>query len=99
MKLTTEQFEEKIQNGFSGMIDFYADWCGPCKAIAPLLEKINEELGEEKIYKINVDESKETAIKYGITSIPTMIFFKDGEVKNKIVGMTNKKAILENLNS
>ena len=99
MNLTTEQFESKITEGFTGAVDFYADWCGPCKAISPLLEKINEEMGGNTIYKINVDHNKEAAVKYGISSIPTIIFFKDGVVKNKIVGMTNRKSIIENLNS
>jgi thioredoxin 1 len=81
------------------LVDFWAEWCGPCKALAPILDEISTELGEKaKVVKVNVDESGELAQKYGIRGIPTLIFFKDGEVKSTLVGNQPKAEILKNLN-
>jgi thioredoxin 1 len=99
MNLTEKELEAKIQEGFTGVIDFYADWCGPCKAIAPLLEKIDQEQEGNTVYKINIEQEREAAVKHGVTSIPTLLFFKGGVVTKKHVGMTTKNAILQNLNS
>ncbi len=81
------------------LVDFWAEWCGPCKALAPVLDEIAGEVGEKAaLVKVNVDESGELAQKYGIRGIPTLIFFKDGEVKSTLVGNQPKSEILKNLN-
>jgi len=75
------------------LVDFWAEWCGPCKAIAPMLEELSGELeGRVKIVKLNVDENPETTIKYGVRSIPTMILFKNGEAADMKVGAGTPKA-------
>jgi len=77
------------------LVDFWAEWCGPCKAIAPVLEELSGELaGKVKIAKLNVDENPDTAIKYGVRSIPTMILFKNGEAADIKIGAGTPKAAL-----
>lgn len=81
------------------LVDFWAEWCGPCKALAPVLDEIANELGDKaELVKVNVDQAGELAQKYGIRGIPTLIFFKDGEVKSTLVGNQPKAEILKNLN-
>ncbi|NSW88940.1 thioredoxin [bacterium] len=76
------------------LVDFWAPWCGPCKTIAPTLEEIqNENIGKLSIVKINIDENQQMAAKYGIRSIPTMLIFNNGELKNQIIGSVPKKDI------
>lgn len=78
------------------MVDFWAEWCGPCKMIAPLLDEIaSEQEGKLKVGKVNVDEEQSLAQKYSIVSIPTLLLFKDGQVKEQIVGLMSKKALLD----
>ena len=97
IKLTSKNFEEEVlkAEGFV-IVDFYADWCGPCKMMAPVMEEIAEE-GTAKVCKVNVDEAQDLAVEYNVMSIPTMIIFKDGEIKNKFVGVTGKETILNAL--
>lgn len=83
--------EEVVGNAYT-LVDFYADWCGPCKMLAPVLEELKEEI---KIIKVNVDENEEVAMKYGVMSIPTLIFFKNGKEIHKMVGYINKEALLD----
>ncbi len=91
--INTQKFEELFVNGKeSGIIDFYADWCGPCKMLAPILEEI-----DAPVYKINVDKDGALAAKFGIVSIPTLLFFKDGELYDKVVGLVSKEEISERL--
>ena len=80
------------------LVDFYADWCGPCKMLAPIIEELATEYeGKWKIGKVNVDESPKTAQEYGVQSIPTLLFVKNGEVVDKLMGFATKDAIKEKL--
>ena len=83
------EYEEKIKNG-KVVIDCFANWCGPCKMLSPVLDNIASELSDIKFYKINVDEAEIITSKYNIMSIPTILIFEDGELKNKIVGLKPK---------
>jgi thioredoxin 1 len=85
---------EVIQSDTPVLVDFWAEWCGPCHAVAPVLDKIVEEHpGQIKLVKVNIDEERELAEKYGIASIPTMILFKGGEPTAAVVGAQPKGAI------
>lgn len=78
------------------LADFWAPWCGPCKMIAPVLEELDTEMGDKvKIVKIDVDENQETAGKFGVMSIPTLLVLKDGEVVDKVVGFQPKEALAD----
>jgi thioredoxin 1 len=80
------------------LVDFWAEWCGPCKMIAPILDEIaNEKAGTVKIAKVNVDENQGLSSKYGIRAIPTLLFFKDGAVREQIVGMMSKRDLIAKL--
>lgn len=96
-QLTDSNFEGEVINSEKPvLVDFWAVWCGPCKVIAPEIEKLAEEKSEElKIGKLNVDENRDTAIKYGISSIPTLLLFKNGEVVKKIIAMSKDKILTE----
>jgi thioredoxin 1 len=94
-----EKFEDIVSSEIPHIVDFWAPWCGPCRMIAPVLEEIaNEMKGKIKILKVNVDEYPELAQKFGIMSIPTLLFFKRGELKGKIIGAVPKKEILKKIN-
>ncbi len=98
IKVNVDNFEEVVlKSEKTVLVDFYADWCGPCKMIAPTVEEIANEHSEYVVCKINVDEAMPLAIKYGIESIPTLIAIKNGEQVGKIIGLRPKDAILEML--
>jgi len=82
------------------IVDFWAEWCGPCKMIAPLLDEVAKELPEKvKIVKVNVDNEQQLAQQYGIYNIPTLLFFKDGAVREQVVGTAAKKVLVEKINA
>ena len=98
-KLSKEmKFEEEITKGGVVLVDFYADWCGPCKMLAPILEQISEENPEIKIIEVNADEYSNEAKNYNILSIPTLVFMEDGKEKKRLVGLVSKEEILELFN-
>ena len=97
LKITDENFEtEVLQSEKPVIIDFYADWCGPCQMMSPVIDNIAEELGGTvKVGKVNSDENMGLAEKYGIMSIPTIMIFKNGNLDKTFIGLTPKNEILE----
>lgn len=80
------------------LVDFYADWCGPCRALAPIIEELAAELkGRLKVTKLNVDENESLSVKYGVQSIPTLIMFRNGDEVERIVGFLSKSQLLQRL--
>jgi thioredoxin 1 len=97
--VTDATFDEVIGSADEAVIvDFWAEWCGPCKMIAPVLDEIAEEqAGKVKVVKLNVDENQDTARRFDVMSIPTLIVFKDGQPAKKMIGAKGKGALLEDL--
>lgn len=94
---TDQTFATETGSGLV-LVDFWAPWCGPCKMIAPVLEDLDSEIGDKvKIVKVDVDENQETAAKFGVMSIPTLLVLKEGEVVDKVVGFQPKEALAERL--
>lgn len=91
--LKDEVFNDEIKEGLV-LVDFYADWCGPCRMLAPVIEDVANELPNVKIIKINVDEREDVARTYGVMSIPTVILFENGEIKKKQVGFMPKEVLM-----
>ncbi len=100
-KVTTADFDAVVLKSTTPvLVDFWAEWCGPCRAVGPILEELSNEHGSKiKIVKLNTDEEQAIAMKYGISSIPTMNVFVNGEVVKTIVGAKPKPALLKDLES
>ena len=97
IKVTDTDFQDTLQNNDLVLVDFWAPWCGPCKAVAPVLEEIANENSNVVIAKMNTDENPNTASQHGIMSIPTMMIFKNGELVDRLVGALPKPSIMEKL--
>ena len=97
LKITSENFEQEVINADKMVVvDFYADWCGPCKMMAPIIEEIAKELeGKAKVGKLNIDDNQKLAVEYQVMSIPTIAIFKQGKVIQSFVGVTDKQEILD----
>ncbi len=99
MQITDKNFEDEVVK-FNGtvLVDFFAEWCGPCKLLGPIIKELAKYYEKDvniKIVKMNIDENPETAQKYNVVSIPTMIIFKSGEKKNELMGVQSKEALTE----
>ena len=98
--ITNQNLEQVLKSSSVVVVDFWATWCGPCRMLAPTVEEVSELMeGKAVVAKCNVDEVREVAMKYRIMSIPTLIYFKNGEVVDKTVGVVSKEDIVSKINS
>src|SRR3954471_12963180 len=99
LNLDDSNFDKEVtQSAQPVLVDFWAEWCGPCKMIAPVLEEIaKEKAGSVKVAKVNVDQNQSLSSKYNIRAIPSLLFFKNGQLRDQITGMTSKKDLLGRL--
>lgn len=99
IELTQSNFDSEVANGVA-LVDFWAPWCNPCKMLAPIIDKLATEYeGKAKICKVNSDEESELSAKFGIRSIPTLFFMKDGEIKDQITGVQPEQVIRQKLDA
>ena len=98
LNASNESFDsEVLQSPQPVLVDFYADWCGPCRMLAPVIEEIAQERSDLKVVKVNVDDADAVAARYGVMSIPTVILFEGGQAAHQLVGFRSKEALLEEL--
>ena len=98
--VTNQNFEQVLSSSNVVVVDFWATWCGPCRMLSPVVEEVAEEMsGKAVIAKCNVDEAREVAMKYRIMSIPTLLYFKNGELVDKTVGVVSKEDIITIINN
>ena len=99
IKLTSQNFENEVLKADKPvLVDFWAEWCGPCKMLSPVIEEIAEEYeGKITVAKCNIDEEMQLAVQYGISSIPTILLFENGEIVKKSIGFAPKESLIEEL--
>jgi len=100
-QLTPQEFQSEVLDSKElVLVDFFATWCGPCKMMAPVIDQLAEEMdGKAKIFKVDVDEARDLAAKYRIMSVPTLMFFKNGEVVDQIMGAVPKDRLVDKINA
>ncbi|MBO5476772.1 MAG: thioredoxin [Clostridia bacterium] len=96
IEINNENFEQEVlKSNKTVLIDFYAEWCGPCQMLSPIVEQVAQENDNIKVVKVNVDENQSLAVEFGIKAIPTLIVIKEGKEANRAVGMLSKTELLE----
>ena len=97
---TNTNFDELLSDGKLVIVDFWATWCGPCRMLSPLLDEVEEEMADKvTVVKVNVDDADEIAMRFRIMSIPTLLFFKDGQIVDKTVGAMPKSVLVDKINA
>lgn len=95
LKITKENFDKEVLNAEGKvLVDFWAEWCGPCMLLSPLIDEIAEEVDDVKFCKVNCDDSRDLALEFGINAIPTILVFENGEIINQSIGLVEKEDIL-----
>ena len=98
-EISEEKFSKIVESNELVIVDMYADWCYPCKVLSPIIEELSKEFKKVKFIKVNVDQNTNLALKFNVSSIPTLLFFKRGELVNRIVGALSKSKLKEIINS
>ncbi len=93
-EIKEKDFDNSIKEG-KVLVDCYADWCGPCRMLSPIVDEVSEELKDVTFYKLNVDDAEDVSTKYGIMSIPTLLIFDKGELKEQLVGFKTKEELID----